>query len=106
MMKSSKLPYHAFYPTTVNSLLMRDSALEDRRLGEAPAASETPEPELEVKQAIPSKWCFFFASERKLPYALNLEFNPHKLIGMKNCQMQSRKSTFQHDANPTGTWPS
>ena len=40
----------------------------------APAATGTPEPELEVKQAISSKWRIFFASERKPKYALNSEF--------------------------------
>ena len=32
----------------------------------APAATGTPEPELEVKTAIWSKWRIFFASQKKL----------------------------------------
>ena len=54
---------------------MPDRALVDRGAQRGPlAANGTPEPELEVKQAISSKWRIFFACERKLEYAVNWEF--------------------------------
>ena len=84
-------------------LLMRDSALVAQAAGRT---TRTPEPELEVTQAILSKWGIFFASERKLKCALNSGIKSAQILMlMENRQLQSKKSTFQQEANPTVRWP-